>query len=235
MNDPNDIHNIFNMMFSGGVPGMSGGIRFSSGGGINIMPGVRVMGGGMNGFPHMFHQLQKPPPIIKNIQITIEQAFTGFNMPIEITKITYTNNGQKEEEETIYLSIPAGIDDNEIIILRDRGNSIDDKIRGDIKIIVGVQNNTKLVRHGLDLVYKTNISLKEALCGFSIELDHLNGKKITLNNTVNKSIVKPNFKKVVPQLGMTRENTTGNLIIEFDIQFPDNLTEDQMKLLDTVL
>lgn len=236
--DMHDINNIFNMMFSGGIPGMGGmpaGIRFAGGGGINIMPGVRINHMGPNGIPTMFQQLQKPPPIIKNIQITIQQAYTGHNLPIEITKTNIINNVEKEETETIYIQIPPGIDDNEIIIIGERGNSINDTIRGDVKIIIGVQNNTKLTRYGLDLVHKSTISLKEALCGFAIELDHLNGKKLTLNNMVNRSIVKPHYKKVVPNLGMIRENNTGNLIIEFDIEFPDSLTEEQMTKLSEIL
>jgi DnaJ-class molecular chaperone len=108
-------------------------------------------------------------------------------------------------------------------------------IRGDIKIIVSVKNTTKFNRHGMDLVYKSSITLKEALCGFIIELDHLNGKKMTLNNRVNRSIVKPHFKKVVSQLGMQREANIGNLIIEFEIEFPDSLSEEQMEKLSDIL
>jgi len=226
-----DVNDILNMMFSGR---MHSGIRFA-GGGINIMPGVRIVGGSHNGFQHMFQQIQKPPPIDKNIHITLQQAYTGCNIPVEITKNNIVNNVQKEETETIYVPIPPGIDENEIILLRDCGNSIDNMVRGDIKIIIGIQNNTQLLRYGLDLVYKSKITLKEALCGFSIELDHLNGKKLTLNNMVNKSVVKPTFKKVVPELGMVRESTKGNLIIEFDIQFPDSLTDEQMNRLSEIL
>jgi len=231
-NDMNDINNIFNMMFGGGIPG---GIHFAHGGGINIMPGVRINHGGVHPYPTMFHQLQKPPPIIKNVQISLQQAYSGYNMPIEITKMVIKNNIQKDENETIYVQIPPGIDDNEVIILRDCGNVVNDSVRGDIKIIISVKNDTKLLRYGLDLVYKSPITLKEALCGFTIELDHLNGKKLTLNNMVNRSIVKPNYKKVVPQLGIQREGNTGNLIIEFDIQFPDTLTEEQMDKIAEIL
>ena len=48
-------------------------------------------------------------------------------------------------------------------------------------------------------------------------------------------VVFPGFKKVIPNLGMTKENATGNLIIELDIDFPDKLSEQQITTLKEVL
>jgi DnaJ-class molecular chaperone len=77
--------------------------------------------------------------------------------------------------------------------------------------------------------------LKEALCGFSFDIPHLNGKLLCLNNMNNPTVIKPDYKRVVPNLGMTRENTTGNLIIEFIIQFPETLSTQQIVALKDIL
>jgi len=34
---------------------------------------------------------------------------------------------------------------------------------------------------------------------------------------------------------MIRENTTGNMIVEFTVEFPDTLTKEQIDILNTVL
>ena len=52
-----------------------------------------------------------------------------------------------------------------------------------------------------------------------------------MNNSTGNTVIKPNSKKVINGLGIVRDNNTGNLIIEFEIQFPDTLTEDQRDLL----
>jgi DnaJ family protein A protein 2 len=122
-----------------------------------------------------------------------------------------------------------------MIVIRDMGNSINQSIKGDVKITISVSNNSAFTRHGLDLVYKKKITLKEALCGFVFEIHHINGKNLCLNNKINKSVIKPNYKKVVPNLGMVRENSTGNMIIEFEIVFPDALTEEQIAGLENIL
>jgi DnaJ-class molecular chaperone len=233
MNEFNDINNIFNMMFGGGgMPGMGG--MHSSGGG----PNIRVFhsgGPGINIHTQMFHQIQKPEPIVKQIQVTLEQSFTGFNMPLDIERFNIDNNVRTIEKETMYLNIPTGIDNNETIVLSEKGHCINGKVRGDVRIQVQLVNNTPFKRQGTDLIYNKKITLKEALCGFVFEIDHLNGKRLALNNIHNPTVIKPNFKKMVQGMGMTRENSTGNLIIEFEIEFPDSLTEEQIASLNTVL
>lgn len=212
------------------------------------------MGGGGGGVPAEFGDLNsfinmmfnngrmsnmnigKPIPIIRNIRISIEQAYTGVSVPIEIERwIMQDSNTRQMEKETIYVHLPQGIDTNEMILLREKGNVINEHTKGDIKIIVQIENNTPFQRHGLDLVYSKTITLKESLCGFVFSMNHINGKQITFNNTINNTIIKPNAKKIIPNMGMIRDNNTGNLIIEFDIQFPDTLTPEQVSSLMTIL
>ena len=81
----------------------------------------------------------------------------------------------------------------------------------------------------MDLIYKKHISLKEALCGFTFEIVHLNGKLLNMNNMSNPSIIKPDFKKIIPGFGMNKNNQTGNLIVELIIDFPDSLTSEQIE------
>ena len=237
--DMDDINNIFNMMFNmggmHGIPGMGGMPR----GGMHGMPGgIHIFHGTPGnpfGGPNIFQQMQKPAPIIKNIIISLEQAYNGGSIPLEIERWIIQNDMKITENETIYVSIHKGIDDNEILIMRDRGNVINEKLIGDIKIIVKIENNTKFRRSGLDLIYTKKITLKEALCGFAFEIDHINSKKLNMSNQTNKTIIMPNTKKVVPNLGMIRDGQTGNMVIEFDVEFPKYLSEEQTKTIAEIL
>jgi len=224
-----EMNNIFNMMFGGG--------GFPGGGGI--FPGAGFPGGGMpnirifhNGHP--VHTFQRADPIVKQIQITLEQSFSGCNIPIDIERYVIANNTKVMENETLYVNIPAGIDDNEIIVLNDKGNKINDN-SSEVKIVIQIVNNTDFKRHGLDLIYNKKITLKEALCGFTFEILHLNGKRLCLNNASNPTVIKPNYKKVVPNLGMTREQFVGSMIIEFEIEFPAELTPEQISKIAEIL
>ncbi len=219
------INDIFNMMFGGvpfGMPGMPG-----------MPPGAKIHF--FNGGPMGFNQaMNKPIPIMKSLQINMEQVLTGCSIPLEIERWIMENGIKIFEKETIYVDVPAGIDENEMIILRDRGNVISEHSKGDIKINILIQNNTAFKRSGLDLILDKTISLKEALCGFSFELKYVNGKSYTLNNNKG-SIVPPEYKKMYPEMGLKRGEHKGNMIINFHVEFPEKLTNEQIEKLSEIL
>ena len=213
--------------------------------GINPFGGGRGGGmGGMGGFPGMppgakvhffqgnpmnFQQaMQKPTPILKTITIKISQVLTGATVPLEIERWLMENGMKVFERETIYVTVPKGIDDGELILLRDKGNILNEQCKGDLKIFIKIENDSLFNRVGLDLVLEKNITLKDALCGFSFEITYINGKSYTLNNNPG-NIIPPGFRKIIPNLGLERDEHKGNMIIVFNVQFPEKLTEEQMK------
>jgi DnaJ-class molecular chaperone len=211
--------------FFGGMP--FSGMPFGGGG-----PNVHVF---RNGVPMNFADMsQKPTPIIKNVTIDISTVLTGITMPVEIERWLFEQGSKVFEKETIYVDIPKGIDDNEIIILKEKGNVINDTRKGDIKLFIKVENNTDFIRNGLDLTIEKNISLKDALCGFSFELKYINGKTYTLNNNAG-NIIPDKYKKIIPNMGLVRDGHTGNLIIIFNINYPTTLSEDKIAKLREIL
>jgi DnaJ-class molecular chaperone len=223
---------IFSMFFGGanpfaGMPGMGGG-------GMSAMPPgakIHIFHGGPMGFQQA---MNKPIPIMKSLQITMQQVLNGASVPLEIERWIMENGTKVFEKETIYVDVPPGIDENEMIVLRDKGNIISEHCKGDIKINILVQNNTAFKRSGLDLILEKHISLKESLCGFSFELNYLNGKSYTLNNNKG-NIVPPEYKKVYPGMGLKRGEHKGNMIIIFHVDFPEKLTEEQIDKLSKAL
>lgn len=243
MGEFQDINNIFNMMFSG-MHNMNPHMQHMGGG-----PDIRIfhngmpagMGaGGMNGMPggfplHAhFQQMRNPDPINKKIYVTLQQVYNGDVVELEIERTIEENSEVRKEKESLYINVPNGIENNEVVTLQGKGNIINDK-KGDIKIQVSIENSTEFLRQGLDIILKRTITLKEALCGFMIEFVFLNGKKMAINNKDNYSIIKPGFKKAIPGMGLKRQNAVGSFIIDFDIKFPDSLPEETLKQLQELL
>lgn len=221
-------------MSHGMMPGMSHGMIPGMMPGMPGMPGAKI---------HVFHgpnamnfqqSLQKPSPIIKTIEITLENVLMESTVPLEIERWIIENGIKVFEKETIYVDIPGGVDDNELIILRNKGNMLNEQCIGDIKLFVKVINTSVFKRTGLDIVIDKNITLKDALCGFSFEIKHLNGKSYTLHNNAG-NIIPPEYKKLVPNMGLSRDNHTGNMIIIFHIDFPEKLSVDQIDKLKEIL
>ena len=66
------------------------------------------------------------------------------------------------------------------------------------------------------------------------ELNYINGKSYTLNNNKG-NIIPPNYKKVYPEMGLVRDNHKGNMVIHFNVTFPEKLTEEQIAKLSDIL
>ena len=227
-----DMDDIFSALFGnvlGSMPGikqgMPQGMQFGGPGG----PKIHVFRGG----PPMGF-MQKPTPIIKTIPITMEQVLLGATIPVDIERWIIENGNKVFENETVYVTVPKGVDDNEIILLREKGNILNDEIKGDIKLFIKVENTTQFERKGLNLIIKKSISLKDALCGFSFELKYINGKVYTLNNN-SGSIIPSGYIKTIQNMGLTREGHTGNLLIHFQVEFPEKLSDEQIKSLKEIL
>ena len=189
------------------------------------------------GFPftHVQQNLQKPPPIIKSVVITFQQAYSGCTLPVEIEKWSIVEGLKISELATIDLTVPPGVEDKEIVVLRDCGNAASPEMKGDVKLIITIEKSELFERQGMDLLYKKQLKLKESLCGFSFEIIHPNGKQLILNNMTNRTIIKPGFKKVIANMGMARDGNAGSLVIEFGVEYPDMLTPEQMTAIEAIL
>jgi DnaJ family protein B protein 4 len=238
--NPADIMNMFFNMQNGhqepnihGMPGMPFFNMFQGNSGVpGGMPNIQIF---RNGVPvNVNNNFQKPTPIIKTIEITLEESYNGCKKPLEIERWVVHGNVKNMEKETIYVTIPRGIDENEIIVLRDIGNVVSDTIKGDIKISIKINNNTSLIREGLNLFYNKSITFKESLCGFTFDLPYFNSKSFKVNN-IGGNIICDGHKKMIPELGMTRDEHTGNLIINFSVIYPPTLSKEQVEALDNIL
>ena len=182
--------------------------------------------------PAFFYDMCKPESIHCDLWITMEHVFNGSQLPIHVTR----QDMGKEIKETIYVNIEPGMDEDEIIVLPNRGhcrrfnNSL---VKGDIKVRIRIKNESPFVRHGLDLIFEKTITLKESLCGFSFELDHLNGKKYIMQN-IHGYVTAHGFRKNYPGFGLARNSHVGELWIQFSVQFPEKMTDTQIAELSAI-
>jgi len=181
-----------------------------------------------NGMPINISQLQKPQPIMTTISVPIDKILTGTTIPIDIERWIIEGGNKVFEHETIYVPVPKGIDEGELIILKEKGNVVNDQSKGDIKINVKIENNTLFQRSGLDLILQKTISIKEAICGFSFELKYITGKTYTINNNAG-NIIPNGYRKIIPNMGFSRDEHVGNLIIVFDVKFPEKLPDNVLE------
>lgn len=165
------------------------------------------------------------------LSISLNESFTGVSVPITITR----NVNGRPEEAKLYVDIPAGTDNGEIIILEGKGNiDADMRMRSHVRVRVAVDRDGLFRRDGLNIVCSLEITLKEALCGFRKEITHLDGKTYLVASEQGK-VIGQGGRRVIPQKGFQRGQSVGNLVIVFHIIMPKQLTSQQVEVLSKAL
>lgn len=148
--------------------------------------------------------------------------------------------GQKatKQNKTLEIDLDKGVTDGKRYIFEGESDEVPDVDPGDVQVEIQVDKHKSFLRKGADLIYKADISLLEALTGFSLVITHLDGRKIHVKSeTGADSIIKPGVLKTVKELGMPFYDSPfrfGNLYIDFNIIFPEHLDKSQKEALSKV-
>lgn len=138
----------------------------------------------------------------------------------------------QEIKTLIEVYIPKGVKNRHRIVIEGHSDEEPGKVAGDLVILVLVNSEHHTFRReGCDLYATSEVSLKEALTGFSRPLiTHLDGR--SLKPTVARgSILRPGCIMRIPGEGMiiedisTGSQTTGDLYIQTSVVFPDSIDE----------
>merc|ERR1719389_727833 len=104
---------------------------------------------------------------------------------------------RKSEREILEVHIPKGSPDNHKVQFREMADEHPDADTGDVVFVLKEQEHKDFKRKGADLFIERKISLVEALCGFEIEVTHLDGRKLLVKSTPG-DIVRPKASKFDP-------------------------------------
>ena len=191
----------------------------------------------LNTNPQHVTEPQTIPPIVQVFPVTFLQAYKGCVLPIEIERKVYSNDANTSfvtENETIYINIPKGIDNNEILFFPDKGDIIGNQ-QGELKVNIKLTTHDFYTREGLDLVYTKHLTLKESLCGTTFNIEHLNGKSFKISTYGH--VISPSNQQRIPNLGFQRMDCSpiGDLVIKFEIDFPETLSQECTDTLSEIL
>merc|ERR1719323_1889445 len=96
----------------------------------------------------------------------------------------------KSEREVLEVHIQKGSPDNHKVPFREMAVEHPDAETGDVVFVLKQQEHAEFKRKGADLFIERKVSLVEALCGFSIEVTHLDGRKLLIKTSPGE-IIKP--------------------------------------------
>ena len=105
--------------------------------------------------------------------------------------------------------------------------------QGDLILVIKIKEHELFKKSSNNLIIKKNILLSDSLSGFKFIISHLDGRQLILNSNI---IIKPDTEYIVKDEGLyDSNNIKGNLIIQFNIIFPDSLDIERKKYLKKIL
>lgn len=145
--------------------------------------------------------------------------------------------GNLKTTRTIKVTVPAGIDEGQILTLRGEGNcGINGGYDGDLMLKVKVDSHSMLERDGYDLKLEVPIPFTTSLLGGKITIPSLEGKlELNIPELTQTGTTFKLKGKGVPVL---RKSTRGDLLVTVKVEFPKNLdrkTKETVKNLDTAV
>ena len=180
--------------------------------------------------------VQRHGPMIMQTQTTCDEC-NGEGKIIKDKCKECKGKMVKHIKRKIGIDIDKGVPDGHRYTMAGEGDEEPDIETGDLIIEIFLDKHKDFIRKGADLVYKCEISLLEALTGVKIAITHLDGRRILIY-TQPGEIIQPQTLKTVEELGMPFFNSPfrfGNLYIDFQIAFPDKLTDEQSQKITEIL
>ena len=195
------------------------GFGFGTSSGNPFQGGFSGGGFGGNPFQQQHRPAPTPPPRIKALSISFEEAALGAQKSISISR-----NGTVENAN---ITIPAGISDGKILRLKGKGHlSNNRKNQGDLHLKIKVLPHPLFRRESQNIVVDTEIKLTEAILGTTIEVQTLNGIKGVIIPPGTQNNAKLRLKGVGLK---SLSGSQGDQLVNIKNPIPRKLTEEQKK------
>ena len=156
----------------------------------------------------------------RDIAVDIELSFQESIFGVE-KKVVINSKFVKQKEVSI--SVPAGIDDGQMIRLSGMGETLEGGLAGDLYVKVHVRKHPYLRKDGYNLIMDLRVLLSEALLGAEKAIATLDGE-ITLKvppSTKHGTILRVKGRGV-PMGGEKR----GDLYARISVQMPEKLSKE---------
>jgi len=182
--------------------------------------------------PHTKH---KPEPMVQSLEVTLRELYNSTTKKVTYVRSKLKPDGMSTEDEMVdqYIGLKPEWEEGPIASFSGQGDEGVDILPGDVDVNMTIAPDAQWAREGSTLVYTATISLVEALCGTVLEIPCLDGRVLSIPIT---QVVSPGFTKKWPGEGMPKaDGTKGNMLIKFDILFPESLTPAQKAALKKTL
>jgi len=217
-------------------------VRFSNGfqnmndDGMSGFTFTNIGGNGRNEDTDMggMHPPQQADPVQTPLYCSLEELHSGATKKMRISRKRLNPDGHStyDDVKILEINIKPGWKAGTKITFPKEGDEKPGVTPGDIIFVVTEKPHNRFKRSGNDLIYKHQITLKQALLGFTMEIETLDNKKLRI--PISK-ISSSDYVHKIPQEGMPiskgNSSSKGYLLVEFVVTFPPRLHDQQKRFI----
>jgi DnaJ-class molecular chaperone len=175
------------------------------------------------------------PPLELELQVSLEEIYTGCTRLVKYTRTRLADDRTStvNEETTLTVEVGQGWQHGTCVQFEQAGNQLHPQIKqGPVRLKIVVTPHAHFKRSGLDLLYTHRLDLYEALTGHVIHIPLLDGQIIAV--PVPEITTSTDSKRVAGR-GMATAKGQGDLVVQFEIAFPKELSQKQKDELKRIL
>lgn len=145
--------------------------------------------------------------------VTLEDIYNrkSFKIPIDITR-----DNTHEIDEVSFI-VDGKVNNGDIIKTKSKNYN-------DVEIYIKLLHHDYFRKDGINIIFEKTITLSESLAGLSFKFKYLDDQEYTINNNIK--VIQPGYTKNIKNMGLYCSGNKGSLIIMFDIEFPEILSDD---------
>ncbi|KAG0197287.1 hypothetical protein BGX28_009227 [Mortierella sp. GBA30] len=220
--------------------GFGGGGMKSGMGGMGGIPGMGGMGGmGGRARTHPHHPQtapEKPPALERPLAVSLEDLQKGVIKRLKVTR-KVSGNTSRSSDKILTIDVKPGWKAGTKIRFPREGDEYPNGAIQDIVFTLEEKPHPVFTRRGDDLIMNLELTLLEALTGFSKTIKTLDGKTLPVSASASR-VTQPGQEERFPGEGMPiskKPGQKGDLIVKFDVKLPTHLTATQKNTLKTLL
>eukprot|EP01006_Ploeotia_vitrea_P026928 TRINITY_DN59839_c0_g1_i2.p1 TRINITY_DN59839_c0_g1~~TRINITY_DN59839_c0_g1_i2.p1 ORF type:complete len:310 (+),score=30.63 TRINITY_DN59839_c0_g1_i2:339-1268(+) len=175
------------------------------------------------------------PGMVQQMQIVCPSCTsTGVFISDDDKCTTCEGRGVNKETKVLEVKVERGMTHGEKIVFQGEGDQTPQiPNAGDVIVVLQERKHPTFIHRGDDLIFAKQITLREALCGTTFYLTHLDKRTLCVKTSPGQ-VLRPGCVKAIPNEGMPCHKCPamkGQLLIQFDVKFPEQLSEKAIEQL----
>eukprot|EP01064_Diplonema_japonicum_P028499 TRINITY_DN437_c9_g1_i1.p1 TRINITY_DN437_c9_g1~~TRINITY_DN437_c9_g1_i1.p1 ORF type:complete len:411 (+),score=122.96 TRINITY_DN437_c9_g1_i1:38-1270(+) len=180
------------------------------------------------------------PGFVQQTQVQCgDCAGKGYTIPMDIMCKSCHGKQIVKDRKILEVFIEKGMKRGDHVAFEGEGDQIPGvRLSGNILIVLGHKPHAFFQRRGRHLFIDHEVTLNEALTGFNLPIEHLDGRHICIKTRPGQ-VLDPQRLWVIDREGMPVKGTgggeKGSLVINLSVKFPEKLNTSQLKGLQDAL